>query len=98
MTFPLTGLAGGVQFAVKVVPGAARDRIVGMLGESLKVQISAPAEKGKANERLCEVLAAALGVPFRSVQVTGGHSSPRKIVAVHGLSASDVRTRLRLPE
>lgn len=94
MTLPVTTRGDGVQFAVKVVPGATRDRVVGLLGEALKVQISAPPERGRANERLCEVLAAVLAVPVRSVQVVGGASNPRKVVAVAGLAAELVQQRL----
>ncbi len=85
----------GVQFAVKVVPGATRDRVVGPLGEALKVQVTAPPELGKANARLCEVLAAALGVPPRAVQVKSGLSSAHKVVVVQGLTATAVQERLR---
>ncbi|MFN7587707.1 MAG: DUF167 domain-containing protein [Planctomycetota bacterium] len=91
---PVTTRGDDVQFAVKVVPGAARDRIAGLLGDALKVQISAPPERGRANERLCEVLAAVLGVPARSVQVTSGASNARKVVAVSGLTAELVQQRL----
>jgi uncharacterized protein (TIGR00251 family) len=86
--------ATGVRFAVKVVPGAARDRIQGALGEALKVQVAAPPEQGKANTRLCELLAAALGVPTRSVVVASGHGSARKVVHVRGLDADTARERL----
>jgi uncharacterized protein (TIGR00251 family) len=85
---------GAVQIVVKAVPGASRDRIVGLLGDALKVQIAAAPEQGRANQRLCEVLAAALGVAPRAVAVVSGASSPRKVVAVHGLPVELVRTRL----
>jgi uncharacterized protein (TIGR00251 family) len=91
---PVTSRGDLVQFAVKVVPGAARDRIAGRLGDALKVQISAPPERGRANDRLCEVLAAVLGVPVRSVEVASGASNPRKVVAVRGLAAELVQQRL----
>lgn len=94
MNLPVRALAFGVQFAVKAVPGASRDRIVGPIGEALKVQIAAPPESGKANARLCEVLARALLVPLRAVQVARGHGSSRKVVAVQGLSAEVVLDRL----
>jgi uncharacterized protein (TIGR00251 family) len=85
---------GGAHVAVKVVPGASRDRIAGWLGDALKVQVACPPEGGKANARLCAVLAAALGVPARDVQVVRGDSQPRKVVAVAGLSAAVATARL----
>jgi uncharacterized protein (TIGR00251 family) len=87
MNLPVRVGPGGVQFAVKAVPGASRDRIVGVLGDALKVQVAAPAEGGKANARLCELLAHSLGLPASAVQVQTGHGSPRKVVAVQGLDA-----------
>lgn len=87
---------GALQFAVKAVPGAARDRIVGLYGDALKVQVAAPPEGGKANARIESVLAEALGVPARSVQVVTGHSSPRKVVAVVGLPREQLVAKLGL--
>lgn len=91
MSLSLREADGAVQFAVKAVPGASRDRIVGLLGEALKVQVSAAPEGGKANERLCALLAERLGVPKHAVQVVAGHGNPRKVVAVRGLSVDAVR-------
>ena len=48
--------------SVKVVPGASRDRVAGMLGDALKVQVSAPPEAGKANKAVLRVLAEFLNV------------------------------------
>jgi len=35
---------------LKVVPGSSRDEIVGWLGDSLKLKVTAPPEEGRANE------------------------------------------------
>lgn len=94
MNLPTRAAPGAVQFAVKAVPRASRDRIVGLIGEALKVQVAAPAEGGKANARLREVLAKALGVPVRSVQVLAGHGNARKVVGVSGMTAEQLCARL----
>jgi uncharacterized protein YggU (UPF0235/DUF167 family) len=86
---------GGCQFAVKAVPGASADRIAGVLGAALKVQVAAPPERGKANARLCALLARVLGVPAAAVSVAAGAASPRKLVFVAGLAAAELRSRLQ---
>jgi uncharacterized protein (TIGR00251 family) len=40
---------------VKVVPGSSRDQIMGWLGDPLKIKVTAPPEKGKANEAVVAV-------------------------------------------
>jgi uncharacterized protein (TIGR00251 family) len=75
---------------VKVVPGSRKDQVVGRYGDAMKVQVSAAPEGGRANAAVCEVLAASLGVAARQVRVVRGHTSPRKIVEIDGLSAEQV--------
>jgi uncharacterized protein (TIGR00251 family) len=85
---------GGVTFAVKVVPGSSRDRIVGALGEALKVAVSKPPQGGAANDAVVRLLAGALGVAPARVRIARGHGSPRKEVFVAGMSAGEVSARL----
>lgn len=86
---------GGVSLKVKVVPGASRSRVAGVLGDRLKVQVSAPPEGGKANAAVCELLAELLGVSPRSVRVTSGHAQPRKTIAVAGVGRDAALQRLQ---
>jgi uncharacterized protein (TIGR00251 family) len=85
---------GGALLAVKVVPGSSRDRLAGVLGESLKIATAAPPEKGKANAAVARILARALGVGRRDVKLHAGKTSPRKEFHVAGLAAEEVRRRL----
>jgi hypothetical protein len=64
------------------------------LGETVKVRVTAPAERGKANAAVAKTLADALGVSADSVRVIRGKTSPRKIVEIVGLSESEVHRRL----
>jgi len=69
---------------LKVVPKASRDRVVGWVGDRLKVQVTAAPERGKANAAVVEVLAAALGVSRGRVRIIAGETSPLKTVEVDG--------------
>lgn len=82
----LEATAGGVTLRVKVVPGASRSRVAGVLGDRLKVTVAAPPEAGKANAALCDLLARTFSVPRNHVTVTAGTTQPRKTVEVAGLS------------
>ena len=81
---------GGVVIPVKVVPGSSRDRIVGALGDCLKIATSQPAEKGKANKAVAAILAKALGVGKKDVTLVSGPTSPRKEFRIVGLTAEQV--------
>ncbi len=85
------------RLEVKVVPAASRDGVAGWLGEALKVRVSAPPERGRANSAVERVVAAALGLPKGSARVVSGNTSPRKVLEISGLSESEVYARLSKP-
>ncbi len=87
--------AGGTVLAVKVVPGSSRDKIAGVLGDSLKVATSAPPERGKANAAIAAILAKALGVDKRRVTLASGPASPRKEFLVEGVDVDELHRRLK---
>ncbi len=87
-------VGGGAVICVKAVPGSSRDKVVGVLGDCLKIATSSAAEKGRANASIAKTLAGALGVSKRDVEIVGGMTNPRKEFRVAGLSAADVRRRL----
>jgi hypothetical protein len=90
----LTATERGVEFNIKVVPGASRTRIAGLLGTALKLAVSAPPEGGQANDAVVELLAGVLGVRRADVEIIAGRSRAQKRVAVAGLDASAARSRL----
>ena len=85
---------GIIKLKVKVVPGSSRNCIAGWLGDTLKVRVTAAAERGKANAAVEETLAKALGVARGSVRIVRGAGSPRKIVEIAGLPEAEVHRRL----
>ena len=79
-----------VRIKVWVQPGASRDRVVGMHGDALKICVSAPPEKGRANRCVEKVLAHALGVKKSCVRVTAGAASREKTVEIEGAEEGGV--------
>ncbi len=85
----------GVTFAVKVVPRAKRDEIVGVEGDALKVRLNAPPVEGKANEALVKFLAATLGVKRAEVEILRGETTRHKLVRVRGMSGRSLNEKLK---
>jgi len=75
--------AGGrLLLHCKVVPGASRDRVVGPLGDRLKIQVASPPEGGRANEAVRAVVAAWLGIAPSACQIERGPATPLKTLSV----------------
>jgi hypothetical protein len=82
------------RFAVKVVPRSSRDELAGWIGDALKVRVTAPPERGRANTAVHALLAGALRLPHDRIRLVAGASSPRKLFEVEGLDEVEVRRRL----
>lgn len=82
------------RLSIKVVPGSSRSGIAGWLGDTLRVRVTAPAERGKANAAVESLLKEVLGLRSGGARIISGGSSPRKTVEILGLSDSEVRRRL----
>ena len=85
----------GSLLRVKVVPGASRDRIAGVLGSQLKLTVSTAAEKGRANVAVARLLAATFGVNRRDVELVSGHTSVQKSFLIHDMNSEQLRAALR---
>jgi hypothetical protein len=90
----LRAVPGGTTLKVRAAPGSKVERIAGVHGDALKIAVQAPAEKGRANARVLELLAAALAIPVRALHVAAGPASRDKVVHVAGLTPDEVRARL----
>jgi len=83
-----------IKLSIKAIPGSSRDCVAGWLGDTLKVRVTAPAERGKANAAIERIVAEALGVPRACARVVAGKTSPRKVLEIDGLSEAEVHRRL----
>jgi len=89
------GTPEGSTLKVRVAPGASRERIVGPYGDALKVAVREPPEKGRANDAVERLLAAAAGVRPGDVAVVRGRAARDKVVLFRGLPEAKLRARLR---
>jgi uncharacterized protein YggU (UPF0235/DUF167 family) len=83
-----------VKLKLKVVPGASQSGISGWLGEMLKVRVSAPPEKGKANAAVEALVARALDLPAGSARIISGAGSQQKVIEICGLSEAEILEKL----
>src|SRR5438105_3110888 len=78
----------GLRLALRVTPRARREGLGGVVawadGPRLELAVRAPAEAGRANAAVIEVLAAALGLAKRQVRLLQGAGSRQKLVLVEG--------------
>ena len=83
-----------VKISLRVYPNASRNEVAGFIDGVLRVKISAPPSKGKANRELITFLSRLLGVGKDSVNIIKGHTTRNKVVAIDGLSRAEVMRRL----
>mgnify|MGYP003656150700 CR=1 FL=1 len=76
---------------VHVTPKAKRASIGGCHDAALRVCVTAPADKGKANKAVEKSIATIFGVAKSNVEVIRGATSRRKTVSITGVSESEVR-------
>ena len=83
--------AQGCVVSVRAQPGARRNAIVGEQAGALKVAVTAPPDKGRANDAIMEVLAEALGLKRSQVELIAGQTSRAKKVLLVGVSMERAR-------
>ncbi len=86
---PFAPARDGMRLAVRVVPNAAADRVVGLAegpGDTvaLKIAVRAAPQAGAANAALLAFLAQLLGLKRRQVTLVHGAADRRKLVHVAG--------------
>ena len=84
-----------VYLHIKVQPRASRNEIGGVLGQELKVKVTAPPVESAANEELVRFLAELLGCPRQAVTLARGGSSRHKVIALRGIPVESIEPKLR---
>lgn len=63
-------------------PKAAKDEIVGLHGDSVKIRITAPPIDGRANTHLIKFLAKQFGVAKRDIRIISGELGGQKRIRI----------------
>jgi len=89
MPDPFKAVEDGLLLFCRVNPGASQNRIAGLITDDagqtyIKVLVSVPPEKGKANQALIKLISKSLGLPKSSIEVISGHTSRIKTLKITG--------------
>jgi uncharacterized protein len=79
---------------LRVSPGARRTGLAGRHGDGWKVRVTAPPERGRANDAVLDLLAEAVELPRRSLSIVSGHGAREKVVLMEGIGPAETERRL----
>ncbi|MXZ47085.1 MAG: DUF167 domain-containing protein [Chloroflexi bacterium] len=82
------------RITVQVTPRASSEEILGFEEDALRVRVTAPPARDRANRALERLLARRLDLRPSAVQVVSGGTNRRKVVEIDGLEEAEVRSRL----
>src|SRR5215467_9806136 len=91
---PIHDTPAGAAFRVKLHPRARKNAITGIVGDALKLSLTAPPVEGKANQAVIEFLAAFFDIPRSSVTIASGKSNRLKMVNIRGTRLDHLQQRL----
>ena len=75
---------------VRVTPKASKNQVGPIHADSLKVFVTEPPEKGKANGAVIRLIAEALDIPCYNIEITSGFSNRNKEIRIEGIEEKDL--------
>ena len=84
----------GAFLYVVVKPKASRNGLIGIHAERVKVAVTAPPEKGKANAAVLEVVAKQLGLKRSQVSLVSGETNSMKTLLVRNVVPDELRQQV----
>ena len=70
----------GIIFKIHVQPRSSKNMVVGLLGDALKIKLTAPPVDGAANVMCIKYLSKCLSVPQCLLEIVSGHAGRTKYV------------------
>jgi len=69
-----------IIFFIKAQPNSSKNKIAGLYGEALKINIKAPAVEGAANKELIKFLSKTFKIPKSEIIIKGETSKRKQII------------------
>jgi len=69
-----------VYINIKVQPNSSQNKIAGIYGDSIKINVKAPAVEGKANKELIKFISKTFKVPKSEILIKGETSKKKQII------------------
>ena len=82
------------RVAVRVQPGAAKQRVVGRVGDAWKVAVAEPPVDGKANAACIRLLAQVCGASRSQVTLLHGAGGRGKLFEIQGVDDDAIDERM----
>ena len=76
---------------LRVSPAARRRRVTGLHAGALKLQVTEPPERGKANQGVIRLLSEVLGIPAANLSILSGATGRDKKLGVAGFEGDESR-------
>jgi uncharacterized protein (TIGR00251 family) len=80
--------------SVRVQPRASCNEVAGLVGDTLKIRLTAPPVEGEANDACLAFLAKLLDLSPSRLAIIQGERSRSKVVRITGLTQAEVKARL----
>ena len=80
----------GISLSLRIQPRSSRNKIAGLLGEELKIALTAPPVDGEANEACLKFLSKFFGKPLKYIHLESGHTGRSKRVFIEGLVEAEL--------
>lgn len=84
----------GATLAVRAKPAAKKNAVLGLEGEAVRINVTAPPEDGRANDAIVELLRDWLGLKRSQIELVSGQRHRCKVFLLHGMSAADLEARV----
>lgn len=81
--------------SVRVQPRASRNEVAGLVGDTLKIRLTAPPVEGEANDACLAFLAKLLDLAPSRLAIIHGARSRTKLIRITGLTQNEVHERLQ---